>query len=99
MKKKQNLKDPQKQVLTIPDVMGCKFVKSKYASAWSGVVIDKKHRTGINDLYLILVLKDKNGNTPRKRIIKTLDASWTIEIDKFDITHINKDWLSRLPVL
>lgn len=99
MKKEQNLQEPQKQALNIPVVMGCKFVKSKYSSAWSGVVIDKKNRTGINPLYLILVLKDKNGNTPRKRILKILDSSWTIEIDKFDISNINQDWLKRLPVL
>lgn len=85
--------------LDIPGVMCCKFVKSKYSSAWSGVVIDKKNRTGINPLYLILVLKDKNGNTPRKRIVKTLDSAWTIEIDKFDISNINEDWLKGLPVL
>lgn len=99
MKKEQNLNEPQTQALNIPVVMGCKFVKSKYSSAWSGVVIDKKNRTGINPLYLILVLKDKNGNTPRKRIVKTLDSAWTIEIDKFDIANINEDWLKGLPVL
>ena len=79
--------------------MGCKFVKSKYLSPWSGVVIDKKNRTGINPLYLILVLKDKNGNIPRKRIIKTLDSDWTIEIEKFDISNINRDWFKGLTVL
>jgi len=98
MKKRTELKS-QIQALTIPVVMGCKFVKSKYSSGWSGVVIDKKNRTGINPLYLIIVLKDKNGNTPRKRIIKILDSAWTIEIAKFDISNINQDWLKDLPVL
>ena len=99
MKTEQNLNEPRTQALNIPVVMGCKFVKSKYSSPWSGVVIDKKNRTGINPLYLILVLKDKNGNTPRKRIVKTLDSSWTVEIDKFDISNINEDWLKGLPIL
>jgi len=99
MKKELKLQKQMKQTLNIPVVMNCKFVKSKYSSHWSGVVIDKKKRTGINPLYLILVLKDKNGNIPRKRIIKTLDSSWTIEIDKFDISNINQDWLKELPVL
>lgn len=99
MKKEQNLDSTETQALNIPVVMGCKFVKSKYSSAWSGVVIDKKNRTGTTPLYLILVLKDKNGNTPRKRIVKTLDSAWTIEIDKFDISNINEDWLKGLPVL
>ena len=72
MKIEHNLNKPQTQALNIPVVMGCKFVKSKYSSAWSGVVVDKKNRTGINPLYLILILKDKNGNTPCKRIVKTI---------------------------
>lgn len=99
MENQQSLDEQQKQTINIPVVIACKFVKSKYASAWSGVVVDKKHRTGYNDLYMILVLKDKNGNIPRKRIIKTLDSAWTIEIDKFDISNINEDWFKGLPVL
>jgi hypothetical protein len=98
LKKRLNSDASQTQALDIPVIMKCKFVKSKYSSAWSGVVIDKKNRTGMNPLYLILVLKDKNGNTPRKRIIKTLDSAWTIEIDKFDISYINQDWFKGLPV-
>ncbi len=79
------------------DAMSCKFVKSTYASAWSGIVIDIKNRTGMSPLYLILILKDKNGRTPRKRMIKQLDSTWVIKIKKFDISHINKDWLIRIP--
>ena len=99
MKKEQFPNKPQTQTLSMPVVMGCKFVKSEYLSAWSGVVIDKKNRKGISPLYLILVLKDKNGNTPRKRMVKMLDSGWTVEIDKFDISNINEDWLKGLPVL
>lgn len=72
--------------------MSYNFVKSKYASPWVGIVLDKKHRTGINDLYTILIVEDRLGNTPRKRIIATLDSAWTQEINKFNISHINKDW-------
>jgi hypothetical protein len=76
-----------------------KFVKSKYKSRWKGVIIDKQHRTGFDDLYLVLVLKDKNGNVPRKRTIKRIADNWTEEINKFDISNINKDWFKRLPEL
>jgi hypothetical protein len=72
------------------------FVKSKYKSPWVGVIIDKKHRTGMNDLYLILVLKDRNGNIPRKRMLKTLDSFWITEVDSFDISNINKDWFKLI---
>ena len=76
-----------------------KFVKSKYASRWCGIVLDKKNRTKYNPLYLILILKDKNGNTPRKRILKRLDSSYTIEVGNIDLSNINKDWFKRLPNL
>lgn len=70
-----------------------KFVKSKFASPWEGVVIDiTKRRNKLNPLYLCLIVKDRGGNLPRKRILKTLDSSWLIEIKPFNITHVNKDW-------
>lgn len=96
MKKKNEIKN---QTLSIFVIMTCKFVRSKYSVPWLGVVIDKKHRTREADLYLILILLDKNGNVPSKRIVKTCDARWTEEIEKFDITYINKDWLAGLPIL
>jgi len=76
-----------------------KFVKSRFRARWSGVVIDTKNRNKQNPLYLILVIKNSIGNIPRKRILKILDSSWTIEIDKINIDDINKDWFRRLPVL
>lgn len=72
--------------------MGYKFVKSKYASPWIGIVLHKQPRVKYLDLYTILIVEDKSGNTPRKRIIKTLDEGWTEEVYSFDISHINKDW-------
>ena len=76
-----------------------KFVKSRYSAIWKGVVLDKKKRTGINPLYLILVLRDSGGNIPRKRILKRLDSGWTTEINKIDTSNINKDWFINLPTL
>ena len=95
-----NVERREVYTLSILDVMRCKFVRSRYLSPWSGVVIGRKNRGGdSNPLYLILILKDRKGNTPRKRIIKILDSFWTVEIDKFDISNINQDWLKGLPIL
>ena len=99
MDNEKNLQKSTEQTLTIPVVMGCKFIRSRFRARWCGVVIDKRNRTKQNPLYLILILKDSCGNTPRKRMVKTLDSSWTIEIDKIELGDINTDWFSRLPIL
>lgn len=71
-----------------------KYVKSKFRASWTGVVIDiQKRRNRLNPLYTCVIIKDSNGNTPRKRIIRILDSSWLVEVEQFDISHINKDWL------
>lgn len=70
-----------------------KFVKSHYRSTWKGIIIDKLTRHGIGDLLLILVVEDKNGNRPRKRLIKILDESWVKPCAAVDIQNLNKDWL------
>ena len=72
------------------------FVRSKYSSPWKGVVVDKVKRKGINTLLLVLVLKDGSGNALRKRILKTLDESWTRKVKAFDISHINQDWFKNI---
>jgi hypothetical protein len=74
-----------------------KFVKSKFRSPWKGVVIDiVKRRNKLNPLYICLIVKDRNGNIPRKRILKTLDSDWLIEISSFDITNINNEWFTPI---
>lgn len=81
------------------------FVRSEFRSRWEGVVI--KVETGrckkwANGGYYssvtytdctVLILRDKNGNVPHRRIIKYLDAGWLTEIPSIDMSHINKDWL------
>lgn len=71
-----------------------KFVKniSAFTSNWCGLVLHT-HK----DYNLILVLKDKNGNTPRKRITKIAHTLLLEEIPSFDISHINKDWFKEIP--
>jgi hypothetical protein len=75
-----------------------KFVRSKYRSKWKGIVLSTydirgsypKSYKGIG--YNVLIIKDKNGNTPNRRIIRSLNKDWFEEIEPFDINHINKDW-------
>jgi len=69
-----------------------KFVRSKYRSKWYGVVIDILKRKTAKDLYLILVLKDKNGDRIKGQLFKILDEAWTEDIEPFDITGYNKMW-------
>ena len=99
MKKQTESPKSTKQTLTILDVMSCKFVKSHYSARWKGVVIDKKNRTGYSPLYLILVLKDSNGNIPRKRMVKILDSGWTTEINRINLDGVNTRWFNELPTL
>ena len=88
-----------------------KFVKSKYASPWTGVVLkewDKKRRKeGINPfrgydkwkVFLVLVTHDKSGNKMRKRYLKTFSAGWMKIIESFDLSKINKDWFIFDPTI
>lgn len=75
------------------------FVASRHKSPFIGVVLDRKKRNGVGDLLSILVVKDRRGNIPRKRIMKVLDEAWTKEVLPFDISHINKDWFANMPNL
>ena len=72
-----------------------KFVRSRYSSPWIGVVVDEINRTN-SKLYVMVVVKDRNGNKPRKRMVKYLDSRWTVDIDKFDISNLNKDWFKNI---
>ena len=72
-----------------------KFLRG--VSLWTGVLLDRKHRTGMSDLYLLLIVKDSLGQTPRKRILRKIDALQTEETEPFDIAHINADWFKNIP--
>jgi hypothetical protein len=71
-----------------------KFVRSHYRARWIGIVLDRRHRTGNSDLYTVLIVEDSSGNPPIRKMIKTIDSAWTISITPFNISHINKDWLT-----
>ena len=61
------------------------------------MVIDWQKRKDIAPLLLVMVLRDKNGAVPRKRMFKLLDASWTEAINEIDTSGINPDWFKNLP--
>ena len=74
-----------------------KYVKSNYAAPWTGVVLNQvKRGSGLGDLCLVLTTKDKNGNIPRKRILKIFDVFWLNEIKPFSLSEINPDWFTNL---
>ncbi len=68
------------------------FVRSNYKAQWKGIVLRIEKRKRISDLYTVLILKDANGNTPRKRILSVLDSGWTEKVPEMETEHINKDW-------
>ena len=71
------------------------FVLSRYSSRWKGIVLDYENRTGAGRLYTCLILLDNKGNKMRKRIIKIQDEAWCKEIEKFDISWVDKNWLVK----
>lgn len=74
-----------------------RFIRCHYRSRWEGMVIDWQKRKDIAPLFLVMVLRDKNGAVPRKRMFKLLDASWAEAINKIDTSGINPDWFKNLP--
>jgi len=74
------------------------FVKSNYRSRWKGVVLKSINyklnfpRKCEGYVCTILILKDGNGNLPRRRIIRHLNQDWLSKTEPFNIEHINKDW-------
>lgn len=69
------------------------FVQSKYKSNWKGVVLKVINRENLEPLFVVLILKDRLGNKPRKRILKKYSSFWFIKIKEIDISNYNKDWL------
>lgn len=75
-----------------------KFVQSRYGSRWRGVVLEeysisvsypKKYKgTG----YKVLIVRDRNGNIPNRRIIHSRNEHWFVKTEPIDISNINKDW-------
>lgn len=73
------------------------FVKSNFRSRWTGIVISEEIVKGsgkkANKICEVLVLRDKNGNTLRKRLIKHLNADWLEETQKVFLTEKEINWI------
>lgn len=76
------------------------FVRSHYSSTWTGAVLRRERREyngkRIGDLLTIVIMLDRRGNPMRRRIVTTIDASWTTPIAPIDISGMNPDWW-RIP--
>lgn len=73
-----------------------KFVKSHYNAPWRGVIVDREKRKNCGDLLFILVLLDRHGNKPKKRITAVLDENWTTECEPIDLSEYNPDWFINI---
>jgi hypothetical protein len=66
-------------------------VISHFRSHWKGVILDIEKYPSTT-ICTVLIIKDRNGNTPRKRILRKLSIWWLTECEVIDTSHINKDW-------
>jgi hypothetical protein len=71
------------------------FVQSHYRSNWIGVIIDRLHRVGCEDLLLIVIVRDSGNRVPNRRITKLLSASWVTKVLPIEICEIHKSWFDK----
>lgn len=72
----------------------------RYRVPWVGAVLKRETREyrgrRIGDLLTVVLLLDHNGKPMRRRVLQTLDESWTTLVASPDLSTVNVDWL-RLP--
>jgi len=72
------------------------FVRSHYRSTWTGAVLRRERREydgrRIGDLLTVVLVLDRRGNPMRRRVVMTLDASWTVPAAPIDVSGCNPDW-------
>lgn len=80
--------------MQVSNVADTDVVQSHFRAGWVGIIWDRVHRHGMDDLLFIIVISDACGNVPRKRILKIIDASW-VHPYKTDLKgkFINIDWI------
>ena len=75
------------------------FVRSHYRSTWTGAVLRRVEREHdgrrIGDLLTVVLVRDRHGKPMQRRIVTTIDASWTTPVE-FDAAAVNPDWW-RIP--
>lgn len=71
------------------------FVRAHYRSAWVGAVLRREEREyngrRIGDLLTVVLVADRHGKPMQRRIVMSIDASWTTPVT-FDATAVNPDW-------
>jgi hypothetical protein len=77
------------------------FVRSHYRSTWTGAVLRRERREydgrRIGDLLTVVIVLDRRGNPMRRKIVTTIDASWTTPVSPgVDVSAVNPDWW-RIP--
>lgn len=65
-----------------------RFVKSQYNAKWDGIIL----REWPSGRCLVLIVRHRNGSTPKRRIIIRIHIGWLKPIEPFDISEINENW-------
>ena len=81
---------------TDSDLPPTEFVRSRYRSTWTGAVLRRERREydgrRIGDLLTVVIVLDRRGNPMRRRVVATIDASWTVPTEAVDVSGYNPDW-------
>lgn len=77
------------------DLPPTEFVRAHYRSAWVGAVLRREAREHnghrIGDLLTVVLVADRHGKPMQRRIVMSIDASWTTPAT-FDASGVNPDW-------
>ena len=72
------------------------FVRCHYRSTWTAAVLRRERREydgrAIGDLLTVVLVLDRRGNPMRRRIVATIDESWTTPVQPIDVSDVNPDW-------
>lgn len=69
-----------------------KWIQSHYHRRWKGIILESHPRIKYADLLSILIIIDHSNHIVNRKMIKTLDKTWTVNIPSIDI-EINSDWI------
>lgn len=71
-----------------------KCYRSTYASYWTGLLLKIEYNKSGYPVGLFLIIRDKNNNPLRKRVIKKYSLGWMLDKEiEIDLSDINPDWL------
>lgn len=79
--------------MAISDPKPGDFFQSHYRAQWIGVLLNWKDRgRETAPLCTLLIVRESNGNRPRRKIIKVLDRGWLKPHVPVDIAWVNPFW-------